>query len=269
MLPNLGIIAGSGDLPAEIAKLQKSSGGNCVIAALNSEIVFENFVHKHFTIGSVGGIIKYFKENAVENVIIIGGIDRPDLKSLRVDFSGSLLLAKILKQKILGDDNILKIVSNYIESNGLKIIFPQEILKTGKYNLGISSARLPSNQDKVDIEIGKQVIVSLGALDVGQSVIVCDGYVVGVEAAEGTDNLIRRCEILRRAEKGGVLVKMSKSAQDMRLDVPVIGPDTVFFLAKHGFNGVAIEKEEVIVIKPEETKSLLDKHGLFLKVLDS
>ncbi|MDP5020930.1 MAG: UDP-2,3-diacylglucosamine diphosphatase LpxI [Rickettsiaceae bacterium] len=268
MLPKLGIIAGNGDLPEEIAKLQKASGGDCVIAALESKANFANFAHKHFALGAVGSIIEYFKENSVENVVIIGGIGRPDLKSLKVDFSGSLLLAKILKQKILGDDNILKIVSNYIESKSLKVVFPQEILKLGKYNLEIASTKSPSAQDKTDIEIGKQVIASLGALDVGQSVIVCDGYVVGIEAAEGTDNLIRRCEILRRAAKGGVLVKMSKATQDMRLDVPVIGPDTIFFLAKHGFNGVAIEKESVIVVKPEETMRLLDDNGLFLKVLD-
>jgi DUF1009 family protein len=269
MSPNLGIIAGSGDLPEEIAKLQKASGGNCVIAALDPEAAFGDCAYKHFALGEVGGIIEYFKENAVENVVIIGGIGRPNLKALKVDFSGSLLLAKILKQKILGDDNILKIASDYIESKGLKVVFPQEILKLGKYNLGTTGSNLPSAQDKIDIEIGRQVMTSLGALDVGQSVIVCEGYVLGIEAAEGTDNLIRRCEILRRTEKGGVLVKMSKSTQDMRLDVPVIGPDTIFFLAKHGFNGVAIEKEGVIVIKPEETMRLLGDNGLFLKVLDS
>ena len=111
------------------------------------------------------------------------------------------------------------------------------------------------------------MIKCLGGLDVGQSVIVCDGYVIGIEAAEGTDNLIRRCEYLRKKEKGGVLVKMSKSEQDMRLDMPVIGPDTVFFLAKHGFNGIAIEKEGVIVIKPEETQKLLNDNGLFLSII--
>ncbi|MDP4832636.1 MAG: DUF1009 domain-containing protein, partial [Rickettsiaceae bacterium] len=122
MLPKLGIIAGNGDLPEEIAKLQKASGGDCVIAALESKANFANFAHKHFALGAVGSIIEYFKENSVENVVIIGGIGRPDLKSLKVDFSGSLLLAKILKQKILGDDNILKIVSNYIESKSLKVV---------------------------------------------------------------------------------------------------------------------------------------------------
>lgn len=267
MLQNLGIIAGSGDLPKEIAKLYSYAGGRCFIAVIDPEISFEEFSCEHFALGSVGGIIEYFKKNAVENVIVAGGITRPDLKSLKVDFAGSALLAKILKQKILGDDNILKIVSDYIESRGLKVISPKEILKLGEYNLDISSKSTPSSQDKADMEIGMQVIKSLGGLDVGQSVIVCDGYVVGIEAAEGTDNLIRRCEYLRKKEKGGVLVKMSKSGQDMRLDIPVIGPDTIFFLAKHGFNGVAIEKEGVIVIKPEETQKLLDDNGLFLSVI--
>ena len=267
MLQKLGIIAGNGDLPKEIAKLYNSAGGNCFIAAIDPETSFEGSSYEHFTLGSVGGIIEYFKKNAVENVVIVGGIARPDLKSLKVDFAGSALLAKILKQKILGDDNVLKIVSNYIESKDLKVISPKEILKFSGYNFDISNKNTPSSQDKADIEIGIQVIKSLGGLDVGQSVIVYDGYVIGIEAAEGTDNLIRRCEYLRKKEKGGVLVKMSKSEHDMRLDMPVIGPDTVFFLAKHGFNGIAIEKEGVIVIKPEETQKLLNNNGLFLSII--
>jgi len=267
MLQKLGIIAGSGDLPKEIAKLYNSAGGNCFIAAIDPETSFEESSYEHFTLGSVGGIIEYFKKNAVKNVVIVGGIARPDLKSLKVDFAGSALLARILKQKILGDDNVLKVVSNYIESKDLKVISPREILKFSGYNFDISNKNTPSSQDKSDIEIGIQVIKSLGGLDVGQSVIVCDGYVIGIEAAEGTDNLIRRCEYLRKKEKGGVLVKMSKSEQDMRLDVPVIGPDTVFFLAKHGFNGIANEKEGVIVIKPEETQKLINDNGLFFSII--
>lgn len=267
MLQNLGIIAGGGDLPTEIAKIHTNSGGKCFIVSLDPKNTFDGFSCECFSLGSVGGIIDYFKSNSVENIVIIGGIKRPDFKSLKVDFSGSMLLAKILKQKALGDDNLLKIVVDYIELKGLKVNSPQEILKAGKYELGIVSKKSPSAQDNKDIEIGTQVMTSLGALDVGQSVIVSDGYVVGIEAAEGTDNLIQRCDDLRPQNKNGVLVKMSKSAQDMRVDVPVIGPNTISLLVKHGFNGVAIEKSGVIVINPQETENLLNKNGLFLKII--
>ncbi len=267
MLPILGIIAGKGDLPSELTRIYASCGGKCFVAALDIEFVSDVAPSKKFALGEVGAILEYFNESKVENVIIVGGINRPDLRSLKVDMAGSALIAKILKKKFLGDDNILRVVSDYIEARGFKVISPRDILKLSDYQNSITTKNSPSNQDIADIELGKKVISSLGNEDVGQSIIVCDGYVLGIEAAEGTDNLIRRCDLLRKKESGGVLVKMSKSAQDTRLDIPVIGPDTIFFLAKHQFNGIAIEKNEVIIINAEETSRLLKESDLFLKLI--
>ena len=132
-------------------------------------------------------------------------------------------------------------------------LFPLKLLlELGTYEKLYVSNKLPSKQDQIDIELGSQVIKSLSNLDIGQSVIIADGYVLGIEAAEGTDALIRRCELLRKTERGGVLVKMAKLTQDMRLDLPTIGPDTIFYLAKHGYNGLAIQKSGVIIVKPAE-----------------
>ncbi|MDG1436446.1 MAG: UDP-2,3-diacylglucosamine diphosphatase LpxI [Rickettsiaceae bacterium] len=266
MASKLGIIAGGGDLPREIARIQVNSGGECFIAALDPDSDFGEFSCQKFSLGSVGSVIDYFKSNSVENIIVIGGIKRPEFSSLKVDFAGAILLAKILKNKVLGDDVLLKTVIDYIESKGLRVISPQEILKLSQYE-DMSGSIFPSSSDNEDIDIGVKVMSSLGEMDVGQSVIVANGYVVGIEAAEGTDNLIKRCGDLRVQEKGGVLVKMSKITQDMRVDVPVIGPNTISLLAKHGFNGVAIEKEGVIIINPKETKILLEENNLFLKFI--
>ena len=267
---NLGIIAGSGLLPSEIADLHLKQGGNVYIAALEGEtdiLHITKYQYKQFPIGSVGALLEYFRENNVKEIIIIGGITRPDLKSVKVDKAGSLLIAKILKEKFLGDDNILKIISDFIESKGFKVISPKALLELGTYEKLYASNKLPSKQDQIDIELGSQVIKSLSNLDIGQSVIVADGYVLGIEAAEGTDALIRRCELLRKTERGGVLVKMAKLTQDMRLDLPTIGPDTIFYLAKHGYNGLAIQKSGVIIVKPAETIALLNEHDLFISYI--
>ena len=267
---NLGIIAGSGLLPSEIADLHLKQGGNVYIAALEGEtdiLHITKYQYKQFPIGSVGALLEYFRENNVKEIIIIGGITRPDLKSVKVDKAGSLLIAKILKEKFLGDDNILKIISDFIESKGCKVISPKTLLELGTYEKLYVSNKLPSKQDQIDIELGSQVIKSLSNLDIGQSVIIADGYVLGIEAAEGTDALIRRCELLRKTERGGVLVKMAKLTQDMRLDLPTIGPDTIFYLAKHGYNGLAIQKSGVIIVKPAETIALLNEHDLFISYI--
>jgi UDP-2,3-diacylglucosamine hydrolase len=266
-LPRLGIIAGNGDLPDEIANIYSKNGGDCFIASIDKDRSYSAVPCKNFALGSVGAILEYFEENKVKDVILIGGINRPDLKSLKVDWGGTTLLASIVKQTILGDDNVLKIVMTHIEKKGFNIVSPFEILEINTENQ-IFSIKQPSIQDDTDIELGSLVLKTMGGLDVGQSVVVCDAYVVGIEAAEGTDNLINRCSMLRKKSKGGVLVKRSKLAQDMRLDVPVVGPKTILNLAKCGFNGLAIERHGVIIVNPEETKKLLDENGLFLKTLE-
>lgn len=265
-LPVLGIIAGNGDLPDEIANIYVRNGGSCFIASVDKDRSYNGFSCKKFALGSAGAILEYFEENKVQNIIIVGGVQRPDLNALKVDWGGAYLLANIMKQKLLGDDNVLTIVMEYIRKKGFGVISPLDILAMDNKNL-IYTKNRPSKNESSDIKFGLNILKSLGKLDIGQSVIICDGYALGIEAAEGTDNLIRRCELLRKKDKGGVLVKMSKSGQDMRLDVPVVGPDTIFCLAKHGFKGLAIEKTGVIIIKPEETQKLLNENDLFLEYI--
>lgn len=265
-LPVLGIIAGNGDLPDEIANIYVGNEGSCFIASVDKDRSYNGVPCKKFTLGCVGAILEYFEENKVQNIIIVGGVKRPDISSLKVDWGGASLIANIMKQKVLGDDNVLTIIMEHIRKKGFEVISPLDILAMENKNLVHSKCK-PSKNDNIDIEFGSNILKSLGKLDVGQSVITCDGYALGIEAAEGTDNLIRRCDLLRKKEKGGVLVKMSKSGQDMRLDVPVVGPDTIFCLAKHGFNGLAIEKTGVIIIKPQETQKLLNENDLFLEYI--
>ncbi len=267
-LPILGIIAGSGDLPAEIARIYTKNGGNCFVASLSEPVNAKGVKNENFEINKVGKILAYFKENQVENVILIGGMKRPDLKALKVDIAGASLLAKILKNKILGDDNLLKVVAGFIESKGYKVISAQDILAMDKKDKYIESSPNIAKSYIKDIDLGATVLESLGSVDVGQSIIIEDGYVIGIEAAEGTDELIKRCSYLRKKKEGGVLVKMAKSAQDMRLDIPVIGPETIKILAKYKYAGFAINKKNVIIIKPKEVEELSKKSNLFMKLLD-
>ena len=272
----LGIIAGSGRLPLEVAQIYSTNGKKCYIAALDPETNFnaaDRFPTESFQVGQVGAIIEFFKKAGVVNVIMVGSLARPDLKSLRVDFEGSKLLASIMKKrifgqsKIFGDDYILKIVSNFLENKGFNIISPVEVLKFTDYDSSMVAVNYPSKKDMVDIELGIKVLKTTGELDIGQAVIVCDGYVLGLEAAEGTDNLIKRCGLLKKTKRDGVLVKMSKTGQDMRLDIPTIGPDTIFYLAENKFKGVAIERQKVMIVDLEETKKLAARNNIFVSFI--
>ncbi|WP_342270503.1 LpxI family protein [Rickettsia endosymbiont of Orchestes rusci] len=266
MLPRIGIIAGKGLLPFSIADSYTKQGGDCYIAALEGEAnlkLIENFKYKTFKIGMAGAVIEYFRQSNVQNLIFAGGINRPNIRSVGVDRTGSVLLARILKQKFLGDDNVLRIIANFFEERGFKVIASNEIFKNHDFGSDVITTLYPSASDMIDIELGIKVLKSLSDMDVGQSVIMEDGYVLGIEAAEGTDNLIIRCASLRKKTKGGVLVKIMKLGQDNRMDIPTIGPDTILNLAKYNYNGIAIE-DTVIIIDQELTVKLANKHKIFI-----
>lgn len=267
-LENLGIIAGGGTLPSEVACIYtKYCSGKCFIAAI-SDVAVEKFLHnynyQYFAIGAAGKILKYFKKNKVKNIVLVGNIKRPDIKSLKPDIYGAKLIAKILMQKILGDDHVLRIISDEIEKNGFNVVSPRDILFVDQKQSNVCTKNKPSKQDIIDIEIGISVLSSLGELDVGQAVIVCNGYVLGIEAAEGTDNLIERCAALRKEKKGGVLIKISKKHQDQRLDLPTIGITTINNLSKYHFNGIYIEKCNVLISTLEKTKAISEENSIFI-----
>lgn len=265
-LPHLGIIAGRGRLPFELASIYSSQGGKCCIALLDEENsnLFESFNFKFFKLGNVGALIDYFKQSNIKNIVFAGGVNRPNLLSIKVDFIGAVLLARILKYQILGDDRLLRIIAAFFEEKGFKVISANEILNFSVNKNEILTTSKPTEQDNNDIELGKEVANILGKLDIGQSIIVEDGYVIGVEAAEGTDNLIKRCATFRKKPMGGILIKMMKSAQDSRLDIPTIGPETIRNLAYYKYKGLAIQKNKVIILEPEMTLKLANEAQIFI-----
>lgn len=264
----LGIIAGNGYLARDIVEIYSNIGGTCFIASIDeyNSSEYKGHVFESFSIGSVGAIINYFTNNLVKDIVFVGGVKRPEFRSLAVDWCGAEVLSTIIKKKILGDDNLLSIITTYITSKGFNVISPLYILSLNKKKI-ISTEKKIQKKYHIDIKLGSSILRNLGSLDVGQSVIIHNGYTLGIEAAEGTDNLIYRCSALRKQNKGGILIKMSKSSQDMRLDVPVIGPNTILCLAENGFDGVVIERSGVITINPKKTQSILDKHDLFLEYI--
>ncbi len=260
----IGIIAGNGSLPILLANKFIQAGKQCYIAILSDEIdltLYKNFSYQIFKIGMIGAIIKYFRKANVTNIVLAGGIKRMNLRSIKVDLTGSILLARILKQKFLGDDKLLSIIISFLQDKGFNVVPYYEIINANEV---IITNHSPSAEDLLDIELGVKLLDNIGPLDVGQSVIVEDGYILGIEAAEGTDNLIKRCVELRKKPTGAVLVKLMKKGQDSRVDMPAVGPSTLYNLAKYQYQGLVIPAAKIIVIEPELMVQLANKHGLFI-----
>jgi UDP-2,3-diacylglucosamine hydrolase len=266
MTGRLGIVAGAGGLPRRLVESCRAAGRDVFVLALEGAAEAEtvrDVPHAWCRIGAAANGLALLRENNVSELVLAGGIRRPSLVALRPDWRAAKLFARI-GYRALGDDGLLSAVVSELEREGFRVIGPEQLLAGALVPEGPLGKIHPDVQSGVDIERGLRVARTLGALDVGQAVIVQQGLVLGVEAIEGTDELIRRCALLRREGTGGVLVKVEKPGQERRADRPTIGPRTVLLAAETGLRGIAIEANGTIVLDRHEVIRAADAAGLFV-----
>jgi len=266
MPPKLGIIAGQGELPARIIQACRDSGRDFFVVAIEGQADPESIAgtpHMWSRLGAADTAFAKLREVAAEEVVLAGAVRRPSLGALRPDLRTARFLAR-LARSALGDDSLLSAVVKEFEDAGFRVVGPDEILGSMVAEAKGYGRTRPDGQAKADIETGIRVARALGALDIGQAVVVQQGVVLGVEAIEGTDALIARCGALRREGPGGVLVKLKKPGQERRVDLPTIGPRTVAAAAKAGLRGIAIEAGGALVLDPAAVAAKADETGLFV-----
>ena len=263
----LGIIAGGGILPRVLINhCIKTKRDYFVLAIENNadeELFSADIPHKWIRIGQAGTGFKTLTDESVSEVIMIGTIHRPTLSELVPDLRTAAFFARI-GLKSIGDDGILRALIKEIESDGMRVVGIHEVLPDLLVKEGKLTKTKPDKQALADIERGIDVALTLGRLDVGQSVIVQQGLVLGVEGIEGTDKLIERCGAYQRKGDGAVLVKLRKPQQDMRIDLPTIGQRTIENLHKAGMRGIAVHAGNALIVNEAETIALADKYGIFI-----
>lgn len=269
----LSIIAGRGDLPVRVAEAAAAAGTKVHILALKGfadHPGLDAYPRDTISMGEAGKIFKAIKRASSTHVCMAGGIERPDIKSMKMDFEAARHVPKILRAAAKGDGALLDLVRDVLKSKGLKIISPSKIVVDIKTDDGDFGQHKPDAAAMADIAKGVAVARALGAQDVAQGAVVCDGLVLAVEAAEGTDAMLGRIPELPAELRGhpnvlrGVLVKVTKPVQDKRLDQPTIGPRTIENAHKAGLSGIAIEAEHGLIMDRAETIALADKLGLFI-----
>lgn len=263
----LGIIAGGGVIPQMLINYCRENQrpyfvlaieGNADRALFNNEIP-----HQWIRIGQAGTGFKRFCEESVEDVIMIGTIRRPTLADLMPDLRTTAFFAKI-GLKALGDDGILRALVKEIEAEKMKVIGIHEVMPQLLVQEGCLTKVKPDKQALSDIARGTEVALCLGELDVGQSVVVQQGLVLGMEGIEGTDELIKRSGNYRRKGDGGVLVKLRKPNQDMRIDLPTIGVKTIENAHESGLRGVAVHAGNTLIVDEKEVIKLANKYKMFV-----
>lgn len=263
----LGIIAGGGSIPKMLIEHCQEIGRDFFVLAIegnaDQELVCGDIPHQWIRIGQSGTGFKKFAEEKVEEVVMIGTIKRPSFADLIPDWRTAAFFAKI-GAKALGDDGILRALVREIEAEGMVVRGVHEVMTDLLVKDGVRGKIKPDKQALADIARGVDVAWALGRLDVGQAVIVQQGLILGLEGIEGTDELIRRCGEYRRKGAGGVLVKLRKPEQDMRIDLPTFGPRTIENAYAAGLRGVALHTGNGLIVDEAEAIKLANKLGLFI-----
>lgn len=264
----IAIIAGGGQLPEMVATACERQGIEVFIVALDGHAdpdLIRDRAHMTARLGAAGRIIEALRSRQLTDIVMIGAVKRPRLAELRPDLKTAGFFLR-LGLKALGDDGLLQSVRAELERDGFRLWGAHDFLDEALARDGVMTRCQPDVQNWSDIRHAGKIAAALGGLDIGQAVIVQDGIVVGVEAIEGTDELIRRCALYREGKKGGVLVKRIKPQQDRDLDMPTIGPQTIRNCIDAGLSGVAVEVDGCLIVDPSTVVDLADAARLFIVV---
>ncbi|MCL1974316.1 MAG: UDP-2,3-diacylglucosamine diphosphatase LpxI [Bacteroidetes bacterium] len=262
----LGMIAGGGMMPVEIIRHCKTTGRGLFVVGIEpfaGEEELKEAPHIFAKIGEAGKIIKAFKNHNVYEIVLAGGIKRPSFKEMIPDWEGMKIVAKLAVKK-MSDDHLFRAVMAEIELRGFKVVGIEEVVPDMMFLEGIYGKVKPSKEDMDDIQRGITVAKALGAVDVGQAVVVQEGMVLAVEAIEGTDMMLSRAATVKKAGKSPVMVKVLKPGQDLRVDLPAMGLQTIEQLKKYGIGGMAVEAGGILLIERDAVIRMADKEGIFI-----
>jgi UDP-2,3-diacylglucosamine hydrolase len=269
----VGLIAAGGVMPFAVADSLIARGLTPVLFALKGAcdpVAVERFRHHWISVGQIGRAMKLFRSENCRDLVFIGTLVRPALSEIRLDWGTLRVVGPMLAAFRGGDDHLLSGIGRIFEKDGFRMVGIRDVAPDVLMPEGCLTRALPDDIAAADIAKGRDVLRALSPFDIGQAAIVIDGHVVAVEDIEGTDGLLARVARLRgegriRAKAPrGVLVKAPKSGQDLRFDLPTVGPRTVEGAVKAGLAGIAIVAGNTIVVEPQAMIEAADAAGLFL-----
>lgn len=274
----VGVIAGGGTLPFAVADSIKSRGLEAVLFALKGfcdPVRTANYRHHWISLGQYGALTRKLREEQCRDLVFIGSLVRPALSEIKLDWGTLRILPRIIGSLRGGDDHLLTAGARIFEDSGFQLHGIKDVAPGLLLPVGPLTGKTPTEAALSDIRKGREVLAALSPFDVGQAVVVIDGHVVAVEDIEGTDGLLARVTALRaqgrlRAKPGrGVLVKLPKTRQDLRFDLPALGPKTIEGTAAAGLAGVAALAENTLAAELQLMIETADQKGLFLTGLPS
>jgi DUF1009 family protein len=269
----VGLIAAGGAMPFAVADSLAARGIDAVLFALRgacdpAQVV--RFRHHWISVGQLGRAVKLFRAEGCRDLVFIGSLVRPALSEIRLDWGTLRALGQIWSSFRGGDDHLLSGIGRIFERDGFRMVGIKDVAPDLLAPEGCLTRTTPDAAAAADIGRGREVIHALSPFDIGQAAVVIDGHVVAIEDIEGTDGLLARVARLREQgrirspAKRGVLVKAPKSGQDLRFDLPTIGPRTIEGAASAKLAGLAVVAGNTLIAEPQAMIQVADAAGLFV-----
>ena len=272
----LAIIAGGGSLSDVIIETARKKGWNVTVFAIGDLNIAKNQDISLIEMNrlDIGRIFQILKSQKIKNICMVGYIPRPNSPKDYLNFRYlNVQTLSILFQSIGilrgGDASLFKKINSLLEKRGYKIIGASEIAPNLTLKGGLYSSKSVSKVEFENIKKAKQCADMTGYLDIGQAVVVKNGRVLAIEAAEGTDVMLERAACLEaiRIKRGGVILKSAQINQDKRVDMPTIGPNTIKNVVKANLSGIAITADNVIVLDFQKVIEMIEDNNLYFIVI--
>jgi len=269
----IAVIAGSGLLPKEVTEGLIRSGYRPLVVAIEGEAELEASSRYDFlrvTHEELGKVLSILRREGVTHLVLAGGVARrPPLTTLRYSPKILLHLPRLAAGYARGDDGLLRALIGFIKSYGIQVVGAHEVVPELLAPERLLTSIGPTRSDERDISAAIAAARAIGRLDIGQAAVAVGGRAIALEDIEGTDGLLQRAKALRShgrlaGKTRGVLVKCAKPGQELRVDLPAIGPQTISDAHAAGLAGVAVEAERSLILQCSETVRLADELGLYL-----
>ena len=268
---SIGIVAGGGIFPIEIARSVEARGEKLHVIMIEGDAddALRAFPHTVVHWSRLTRAVKALRGAGISDVMLVGTMARPDITKARPDMALVTSLPSIIRALTAGgDDALLRGILGLFEARGFRVVGAARAAPELLIGEGALTASRPSARDDMDIARGFALIRALGRHDIGQAVVLSGGVIEAIEGAEGTDRMLARIAAQRGSDaskrRDGVLVKRPKPGQDLRVDLPAIGPGTVESAVSAGLAGIAAMSGHVLVGEKPALTGAADEAGLFV-----
>ncbi len=261
-ISRLGLVAGYGSFPLELAASLQSQGVEVHTVAAREETFPE--IERYSTstcwlhVGQLGGMIRAFKAAGVDAIVFAGKVRKLHLfRNFRPDLTAIKTLARIPDRK---DDTLMNAIADEVIRAGIEVLPQTEFAGEMLAGEGLLFGPKPAKSSFHDMDFGYIQARGVAALDIGQTVVVQDGAVLAVEAIEGTDEAITRGGSMGSGK--AAVIKVAKPGQDLRFDVPAVGPDTLEIMHASGCNVLAIEAGKTLILERQKAKRVAKQYAI-------